>query len=90
MNNNYYKNKKDIEARFDSLAVERQNWKNRNAYYYENQIKYIRFLIPEGLSILELGCGSGELLNALKPERGVGIDISSEMIESCRQKVSGS
>ena len=41
----------------------------------------MRFLVPEGLSVLELGCGTGSLLAALKPTRGVGIDISEKMVE---------
>ncbi|MGD9082834.1 MAG: class I SAM-dependent methyltransferase, partial [Desulfobacterales bacterium] len=69
--------KKDkIRKRFDTLAEKRQYWRNRNKYYYSDQEKYFQFLIPKGLSILELGCGTGDLLNALKPGRGVGIDFS--------------
>ena len=68
--------KENIRKRFNALAKKRQYWKERNMYYYSNQEKYFRFLIPEGLSILELGCATGELLNALKPKRGVGIDLS--------------
>jgi hypothetical protein len=32
--------------------------------------------------VLELGCGTGELLEALEPSRGVGVDISVRMIEA--------
>ena len=31
-------------------------------------------------TVLELGCGTGELLAALKPSVGVGVDLSAEMI----------
>jgi SAM-dependent methyltransferase len=72
--------KEEIIKRFDALAEKRQYWRDRNRYYYEDQEKYFKFLVPEKLSILELGCGTGELLNVLKPKRGVGIDFSSEMI----------
>ncbi|RPI72574.1 MAG: glycosyltransferase, partial [Desulfobacteraceae bacterium] len=40
----------------------------------------------EGRSVLELGCGTGELLEALKPSRGVGIDFSGGMLEEARRK----
>jgi len=72
--------KENVRKRFDALAKKRQYWKDRNRYYYRDQEKYFRFLVPERLSVLELGCGTGDLLNALKPKRGVGIDFSSEMI----------
>ena len=78
--------KEKIRKRFDSLAEKRQYWKNRNRYYYDNQEKYFRFLVPEGLSILELGCGTGDLLDALRPKRGVGIDFSSEMVRIARER----
>jgi len=72
--------KKEIVKRFDDLAGKRQYWIERNKYYYDYQKRYFRFLIPEGLSLLELGCGTGDLLNALKPKHGIGIDFSSEMV----------
>ncbi|MEJ2726127.1 MAG: class I SAM-dependent methyltransferase, partial [Deltaproteobacteria bacterium] len=66
--------KEEIRKRFDNLAKGRQAWIERNRYYYEDQERYFRFLVDEGLSVLELGCGTGGLLNALKPDRGVGVD----------------
>lgn len=70
----------EIASRFDSLAEQREKWIDRNRYYYEDQKRYYRFLVPEGASVLELGCGTGDLLASLNPRRGVGIDISSEMV----------
>jgi len=63
------------------LAPERNRWIERNAFFYEQDEKYMRFLVPEGLRVLDLGCGTGRMLAALKPARGVGVDISSNMIE---------
>ena len=42
--------------------------------------------IPEGASVLDLGCGDGSLLRYLKEERkirGYGVEISDEGIEAC-------
>ena len=36
--------------------------------------------------MLELGSGTGELLAALKPREGVGIDISPGMVEVARKR----
>ena len=77
--------KENIKKRFNALAEKRQYWKDRNRYYYDDQERYFRFLVPEGLSILELGCATGDLLNALNPGRGVGIDFSTEMIRLAKK-----
>jgi ubiquinone/menaquinone biosynthesis C-methylase UbiE len=73
-------------SRFNELARERETWIKKNRYYYEDQARYYRFLVSEGLSVLELGCGTGDLLSALKPKRGVGVDFSGEMVRIARAK----
>lgn len=73
--------KKSLVNYFNSLAKDRRAWKSRNKYYYRQQETYLRFLVPEGSSVIEIGCGTGELLAALSPSRGVGIDFSDEMIK---------
>jgi SAM-dependent methyltransferase len=80
------KRKQELISRFDKLAGQRETWIKRNRYYYEDQARYYRFLVSEGLSVLELGCGAGDLLRALKPRRGVGVDFSGEMIRIAREK----
>jgi SAM-dependent methyltransferase len=77
--------KGELIRRFDKLAVERSGWIERNQYYYDEQLRYYRFLVPEGLSLLELGCGTGDLLGALNPRRGVGVDFSPEMVHRARE-----
>lgn len=67
--------------RFDRLAGERERWQRRSRYYYEDQERYFRFLVPEDLRVLEIGCGLGDLLAAVKPSRGLGIDLSEAMVK---------
>jgi SAM-dependent methyltransferase len=73
--------KREISARFDRLSIERTSWQERARYYYQDQLHYLRFLVPEGLRILEVGCGLGDQLAGLKPKRGLGIDLSAAMIK---------
>ena len=80
------KKRQELISRFNQLAGEREAWINRNRYYYEDQARHYRFLVSEGLSILELGCGTGDLLHALKPRRGVGVDFSAEMVQRARER----
>ena len=44
----------------------------------------MRFLIPPGKRVLELGCGRGDLLAALEPSYGVGVDFSPKAIAARR------
>lgn len=56
-----------------------------STYYHERLTKVYRFLVPQGLRVLELGCGEGDLLAALNPSYGVGVDFSAEALESARR-----
>lgn len=71
---------------FDTLAPERVRWVEKNRYYHQQLAKTFSFFIPPGRSVLEIGCGAGQLLAALKPARGVGIDISSNMVRVARER----
>lgn len=75
-----------IAAHYNSLACQRDHYLKKNRYFYSLLYAQYRYFIPPGKKVLEVGCGTGELLNALKPARGLGMDISSEMIAIARQK----
>jgi ubiquinone/menaquinone biosynthesis C-methylase UbiE len=48
---------------------------------YHHRLKEIyRLLTFPGLAVLEIGCARGDLLAAVAPKTGVGIDFSSEML----------
>lgn len=71
---------------YDAEASNICKWKKKNKYYHQSLTKLVKFLIPENKSILELGCGTGEMLGRLKPSKGVGVDISENMIFEARSK----
>ena len=70
----------------DSVADDRDRWRAKNAFYYRSIEELARFVIPTGARVLEIGCGTGELLAALEPSVGVGIDIAPRMIDRAREK----
>jgi SAM-dependent methyltransferase len=74
---------------YDRSADERDPWIARNRAFYEDDWQFMRFLIPEGARVLELGCGTGRLLAELRPAVGVGIDLSPRMIEIARRQHPG-
>ncbi|MGE5339848.1 MAG: glycosyltransferase [Candidatus Omnitrophota bacterium] len=78
--------KKKISEAMNRISQIRDKYIRKNRYYYKDMIKFLRFNIPENSRVLEIGCGTGHLLNALKPSRGVGIDISAGMITTAREK----
>jgi len=78
--------KKKIVEAMNRIASMRDKYIRRNRYYYKDMVKFLKFNIPEGSRVLEIGCGTGYLLDALKPSRGVGIDISGEMIRMAKEK----
>ena len=48
--------------------------------YHQLLRKHYQFLVAPGQRVLEIGCGRGDLLAALEPSVGVGVDFSQEMI----------
>lgn len=71
---------------FDAHAAERDRWVSRHAYYHRQLAHHFGLVIPCGQSVLEIGCGAGQLLAALEPQRGLGIDLSPKMVATARQK----
>jgi SAM-dependent methyltransferase len=74
------KRKQAIRKQSDKLAEGRDKWIDKNSYFHNDDKSYMQFLVGNGKRVLELGCGTGQLLNALNPSYGVGIDLSANMI----------
>jgi len=81
--------KQEIRRRSDAAASDRARWRRRAAFFHSEDLHYLKFLIPEGARVLELGCCTGELLAELKPSFGVGVDISGSAIEAARRTYPG-
>jgi len=79
-------NSNNLTNFFNQKADKAQIWYEKNKYYNKDLIRLYSFLIPKGSSILELGCGIGNLIASLKPKRGLGVDISCEMVEVAKNR----
>lgn len=77
-----------LKEYFDSLALDCDKWAKRNSYYHESLKDLCRFIIPANSSVLEVGCGTGDLLSSVEPSYGLGIDLSNKMIELASKKYS--
>src|ERR1700744_6184276 len=77
--------KRDLVDHFESNVDELERWRKFNAAYHEDDFKFMRFLIPPGKRVLELGCGRGDLLAALEPSYGVGVDFGARTIAKANE-----
>jgi SAM-dependent methyltransferase len=77
--------KQEVRRLADASAAERGKWLARAAFFHAEDLLYLKFLIGDGARVLELGCGTGELLAALEPSYGVGVDFSAGMIAQARK-----
>ena len=75
-----------VKDHFDHIASDYDYWKKRNWYYYENIKKIITEFVPMDKEVLEVGCGTGDLLAFVQPNYGVGMDLSPKMIELAKSK----
>jgi SAM-dependent methyltransferase len=78
--------KQKIRENADRFASSRSDWIKKNNYFYNNDYAYMRFLTSKKKRVLDLGCGTGELLKELNPVYGVGVDLSKEMIKEAKEK----
>jgi predicted TPR repeat methyltransferase len=75
-----------VAAFFDEFAAVDDRWRRRNRTYHELIESIYRFHIPPGSRVIEIGCGAGDLLAALEPSVGLGIDVSEGMVAEARRR----
>jgi SAM-dependent methyltransferase len=66
-------------AYFDTIA--RKGKRIASRYYWDDITGFCKYFSHEDISVLEVGCGTGELLQGISAKRKVGIDFSPEMIQ---------
>jgi len=75
---------KTIQAHFDSPAARTtsasRGYRRLLAHYYNR-------LIPADASVLEVGCGDGELLSLLHAGRKTGVDLSETLLSRARARM---
>lgn len=74
---------------FASRAVQAEMWRSKNPYYYQWISRLARFFVPPGAKVLEAGCGLGDVLAAVAPAAGVGIDFSPATVALAQRRHRG-
>ncbi|HKD17965.1 MAG TPA: glycosyltransferase [Thermoanaerobaculia bacterium] len=73
---------------FEALAADRVRWRARSAAYHRAIEELCRRFVEPGARVLELGCGTGDLLASLAPDPGgsLGVDFAPAMVERARER----
>ena len=55
-------------------------WRKRNSYYYNWLDRIYKFVVRPGSRVLHVGCECGDILAAVAPSYGVGVDEDPQAI----------
>jgi SAM-dependent methyltransferase len=73
-------------ANLTAVEAELLKWRKRNLYYYKWLEHLFRFVVRPGSRVLDVGCGCGDLLAAVEPAYGVGIEPDAAAIELAKKR----
>jgi SAM-dependent methyltransferase len=76
-------------AHWNHIAKKSAAWSGLGGFYHRQLEYYYRLMVSPGMRILEVGCAQGDLLAALKPAVGVGVDFSEAMIKRASKRYRG-
>ena len=71
---------RELATFFDAVAAHERQQRRGTSTYHRLVQGIHHSIVAAGARVLEIGCGCGDLLAAVRPSYGVGIDISPEMI----------
>ena len=54
--------------------------------FHGEDLRVIKEIIPSDSSVLEIGCGNGNLIGKLNVTKAVGVDVSDKLIELAKKK----
>jgi len=82
----FQKYTRERRGHWDGLGTRERPDSSFSSFYRNGLSSAYSFRIPPGERVLEIGCGCGDLLLALRPGFGVGIDFSEKIIAFARDR----
>ncbi len=64
-------------------------YRKKRAYYWDSITQYCNYFIQDDNKVLEIGCGSGEMIEKLNGSSKTGIDFCEPLIEKARENFPG-
>ena len=61
-------------------------WRKRNAYYYRWLDRIYKFVVRPKSRVLHVGCECGDLLAAVEPSYGLGVDADPQAVELAKKR----
>lgn len=78
-----------LKEYFDAIAPKRLKARKRHSYYWDDITNYCNYYIHDDNSVIEIGCGNGEMIAKLKGNRKAAIDFSPAMLQNARNNNPG-
>jgi SAM-dependent methyltransferase len=79
----------EVRAFYESRHLELARAREKRSYYYDYLARILKARVAPGQRVLEIGCGSGDLLAACSPSFGMGIDLSGKAVAAARARHPG-
>jgi ubiquinone/menaquinone biosynthesis C-methylase UbiE len=82
----YKEKKQQLKDYFNKVAATRIKYRRSKRYYWDSITNYVNFFVYDESSVLEVGCGTGELLARINGQEKTGIDFSEKMIAEAQSQ----
>lgn len=78
-------NYQTIKDYYDQNAASWKKYRSRRSFYWNSITNYINYFVTPDLSVLDVGCGTGEMIAALNGKRKVGIDFCQPIVNQAKE-----
>jgi SAM-dependent methyltransferase len=76
----------DKAGKKTDVSCDVPRWRKRNAYYYDWLDRIYKFAVRPASRVLHVGCECGDLLAAVEPSCGMGIDTDAGLVELAKKR----
>jgi SAM-dependent methyltransferase len=71
---------------YNSIAPQWDYWRSHNRFYHEQVSELVVGAIVPKRPVLDIGCGTGDVLASVRPSAGVGLNVAEKLTQMAREK----